>query len=71
MPAKVNNGIMEDEIVYCKKLIDAVKSDEALANYPSVKERINILEETTKDDLEKLTLSKDEDAKVGHKTYKE
>lgn len=69
MPAKVNNGVLEDEIGYCEKLIKAVKDNEVLSNYPSVKEKINILEETIKDDLEKLALSKDEDAKIGHKTY--
>jgi len=69
MPPKVNNGILEDEIEYCKKLIKALKSNEALSNYPVEKEKINILEETIEDDLEKLALSKDEDAKIGHKTY--
>ncbi|HVI41199.1 MAG TPA: IS1182 family transposase [Anaerovoracaceae bacterium] len=69
MPAKVNNGVLEDEIEYCRKLIKAVRSDEVLSNYPDVKEKINILEETMEDDLEKLALSKDEDAKIGHKTY--
>ncbi|HVI39831.1 MAG TPA: IS1182 family transposase [Anaerovoracaceae bacterium] len=69
MPAKVNNGVLEDEIEYCRKLIKAVRSNEVLSNYPDVKEKINILEETIEDDLEKLTLSKDEDAKIGHKTY--
>jgi len=69
MPAKVNNGILEDEIEYCKRLIATVKNYEIIANYPSVKERINILEETIEDNLEKLSVSKDKDAKVGHKTY--
>ncbi|MDD4835022.1 MAG: IS1182 family transposase [Lutispora sp.] len=69
MPAKVNNGVLEDEIEYCKKLIKAVRAHEVLSNYPDVKEKINILEETIEDDLEKLVLSKDEDAKIGHKTY--
>ncbi|NDL68886.1 IS1182 family transposase, partial [Anaerotalea alkaliphila] len=69
LPAKVNNGILEDEIEYCKKLLDAVKANEVLSNYPIIKEKINLLEETVEDDLEKLSLSKDEDAKVGHKTY--
>lgn len=69
MPTKVNNGVLEDEIEYCKKLIEIVRANEVLSNYPDVKEKINILEETIEDDLEKLTLSKDEDAKIGHKTY--
>lgn len=69
MPAKVNNGVLEDEIEYCQKLINIVRANEVLSNCPSVKEKINILEEMIEDDLEKLVLSKDEDAKVGHKTY--
>lgn len=69
MPAKVNNGVLEDEIEYCKKLIATIKSDAVLSNYPSINEKTNILEETIEDSMEKLALSKDEDAKVGHKTY--
>ena len=37
MPAKVNNGVLEDEIEYCKKLLKTVKANEILSNYPSVK----------------------------------
>lgn len=69
MPAKVNNGILEDEIEYCKKLINSINKNKVIANYPSVKERINLLEETVEDDIEMLELSKDEDAKIGHKTH--
>ncbi|MDY0236367.1 MAG: IS1182 family transposase [Gudongella sp.] len=69
MPAKVNNGILEDEIEYCNNLIDVIRNNQVLASYPSIKEKINILEEIVEDDLEKLALSKDEDAKVGHKTH--
>lgn len=68
-PAKVNNGVLEDEIEYCQKLIAILKSDEALSSYPAVKERMNLLEETINDDLEQMELSKDQDARVGHKTY--
>lgn len=69
MPEKVNNGVLEDEIEYCKKLILAIKAEETLAEYPTVREKLNLLEETVEDDVEKLSFSKDEDAKVGHKTY--
>lgn len=68
-PAKVNNGVLEDEIEYCQKLIAVLKSDEELSSYPAVKEKMNLLEETVTDDLEQLALSKDQDARVGHKTY--
>ncbi len=50
-PPKVNNGVLEDEIEYCQKLIAALKSDEALSSYPAVKERMNLLEETVNNDL--------------------
>lgn len=69
MPSKPNTGILEEEIEYCKKLIDVVKSKEQLCALPAIKESLNLLEETVQDDLEELQLSVDEDAKVGHKTY--
>jgi len=68
-PSKVNNGILEDEIEYCQQLIKAIKQNEIISYYPDVKEKLNMLEEIVSDDIEKLSLSKDEDAKVGHKSY--
>lgn len=67
-PSKVNNGILEDEIKYCEKLISVVKENEIISSYPSVKEKINMLKELVDDDIEQLRMSKDADAKVGHKT---
>lgn len=67
-PAKVNNGILEDEIEYCKKLINVIEDNKVISEYPVVKENLNLLKETIEDDLEQLALSKDTDAKVGHKT---
>ena len=68
-PPKINNGILEDEIEYCKKLVHVIKENKVLSNYPTIQEKMNLLEETVCDDLEKIAFSKDEDAKVGHKTY--
>lgn len=68
-PKKVDNGILEDEIEYCKKLIAIIGKNELISSYPAVKEKLNLLEETVDDDIEKLELSKDNDAKIGHKTY--
>lgn len=68
-PSKVNNGVLEDEIEYCQKLINVIKENETISSYPDIKEKLNMLEEIVNDDIEKLSLSKDEDAKVGHKTY--
>lgn len=68
-PKKVDNGVLEDELEYCKELIEVIKKNELISSYPAVKEKLNLLEETVNDDIEKINLSKDEDAKVGHKTY--
>lgn len=67
-PAKVNNGILEDEIDYCEKLIKVIESNEVISSYPTVKEKMNLLKEIVEDNIEELSLSKDKDAKVGHKT---
>lgn len=67
-PKKVDNGYLEDEIEYCRKLIDAVNENEAISSYPKVKEKLNLLQELVADNLEELELSKDTEAKVGHKT---
>jgi transposase len=67
-PSKVTSGLLEDVIDYCQNLMQIVKSESGLTDIPLIKEKINYLEETVKDDIEQLKLSKDEDAKVGHKT---
>ena len=67
-PSKVNTGLLEDEIEYCEKLIGVIEENEVISTYPAVKENLNLLKETIEDDLEQLALSKDADAKVGHKT---
>lgn len=68
-PTKVNNGVLEDEIEYCQKLINVIKENTVISSYPDINEKLNMLEEIVNDDIEKLILSNDEDAKVGHKTY--
>jgi len=67
-PKKVNNGLLEDEIEYCQNLINVIEENEVISSYPSVREKLNLLKENIEDDLEQLALSKDADAKVGHKT---
>jgi IS5 family transposase len=67
-PAKVNNGILEDEIEYCEKLIKVIERNEVLVHYPNIQEKLNLLKEAVADDLEALAMSVDEDAKLGHKT---
>ena len=67
-PAKATTDVLEDEIAYSKKLIEAIEKEESLIQYPKVKEQLNLLKETIADDIEHLQGSKDQDAKVGHKT---
>lgn len=67
-PNKVNNGILEDEIEYCQKLINVIENNEVISSYPSVKEKLNLRKETVEDDLQELALYNDIDAKGGYKT---
>lgn len=67
-PAKVITGILEDQIEYCEKLINVIEEDKIISNYPKIKENLNMLKELVQDDIEQLLLSKDPDAKIGHKT---
>lgn len=67
-PVKSTTDVLEDEIAYSQKLIEVIEKEESLAQYPKVKEQLNLLKETIADDIEHLQSSKDQDAKVGHKT---
>lgn len=68
LPTKVTTGVLEDILNYCKLLIDNINNRPEFTANPSVKVKLNYLTEAFNDDLENLKLSKDEDAKIGHKT---
>ena len=71
MPKKPDNqqiGIYEEVVRYCQKVLDTVNSDEKLKVYKNITENINLLQETVDDINEELTISKDPDARIGHKT---
>lgn len=68
MPEKNESIDLEKEIAYCKKLQERIESDSTLSEIPAVKEKLNLLKETVEDTQEHYTLSKDMDAKIGHKT---
>ena len=69
MPKKREaSGILEDEIKYCEELIEVVEKEEVIKVYPKVKEKLNLLKEMVEDNNYNLGLSKDTDARVGHKT---
>ena len=71
MPEKPDShqiGIYEEVVRYCQKVLDIVNGDEKLKAYRSISENANHLQETVDDINEELTISKDPDARVGHKT---
>lgn len=67
-PSKTTTDVLQDEITYCQKLIEVVETEERITQYPKVKEQLNLLKETVSDDIEQLRISKDQDAKIGHKS---
>lgn len=67
-PDKNTENSLKKELEYCSTLISVIKEKEELCSYPKVKEKLNLLEECVNDDLEHLEVSKDTDAKIGHKT---
>lgn len=60
--------IWSNELSYCSELIDFISKNQIISNYPKVKEKLNLLQETIEDTQDKYTLSKDEDARIGHKS---
>jgi len=68
IPQKNASDDLENELAYCKELEKCIKSDQALSLIPAVKEKLNLLKETVEDTHEHYTLSKDTDARTGHKS---
>eukprot|EP01042_Synura_sphagnicola_P009787 gene9787-12561_t len=68
MPEKNNSNDLEKELSYCKELEKHIEADQTLSLIPAVKEKLNLLKETVEDTQENYTLSKDRDAKTGHKS---
>ncbi|EKT3958605.1 IS1182 family transposase [Flavobacterium psychrophilum] len=68
MPQKNTDNDLEKELVYCKELEKHIENEPSISSIPAVKEKLNLLKETVEDTQENLTLSKDTDAKIGHKS---
>lgn len=68
MPAKNESGGLEQELAYCTELKQRIESNQTLSHIPAVKEKLNLLKETLEDIEENYSLSKDMDARVGHKS---
>lgn len=68
LPNKNEDNDLAHELDYTKALLDTVSADIALINVPKIKERLNMLKETLLDIEDHYVTSKDEDARVGHKS---
>lgn len=68
MPPKNTDNDLEKELAYCKELETYIANEPSISSIPAVKEKLNLLKETTEDTQENLILSKDADAKIGHKS---
>lgn len=67
-PKKVTTGEIKDIITYCQDVAKVVETEVELSVFQKIQERLNYLNEAIEDDIEQLQLSKDADAKIGHKT---
>lgn len=69
MPTKKeSSGLVEDEMDYCNELINLIEKDGRFTDVPSIEENLKYLKEIVEDTEIELEYSKDQDAKVGHKT---
>ena len=68
LPRKNDDEDLVHELDYTKELLDIVSDHACLAEIPAVKQRLNLLRETLADIEDHYTTSKDEDARVGHKS---
>ena len=68
MPKKNTDNDLEKELAYCKELEKRIENEPSISSIPAVKEKLNLLKETVEDTQENLILSKDTDAKIGHKS---
>lgn len=67
-PQKNEEDNLERELDYCTQLTEMLLTDESITPIPSIKEKINLLNETIEDTQDHYTVSKDKDARVGHKS---
>jgi len=67
-PPKTNSNEINDEVDYCRQVIEVVESQPQIEMIPAVKEKLNVLKEVVQDYEEKLSYSTDPDARIGHKS---
>ena len=67
-PVKIQSNNIEEHIEYCQKLIETIETNELMIFNEKIKVLSNYLREMLEDNLEHLSTSVDEEAKVGHKS---
>ncbi|PEJ47577.1 IS5/IS1182 family transposase, partial [Bacillus sp. AFS002410] len=67
-PQKPTTDDIVEELAYCEKVIQVVEKEEAIREYPKVKEKLNYLKEIVEDYEGNLEFSQDPDARIGHKS---
>ncbi|MHC5353519.1 transposase, partial [Myroides sp. LJL115] len=68
LPVKNEDNDLDHELAYSKALVAFLKQNSGFLGYPKVQEKFEMLEETLEDIQERYTLSKDRDARIGHKS---
>lgn len=68
MAKKNIDNDLQKESAYCKALKRIVEKEPSISSIPAVQEKLNILSEMVEDTQGNIVLSKDEDAKTGHKS---
>ncbi|WP_303967883.1 IS1182 family transposase [Sporosarcina ureae] len=67
-PEKPTSNEIEEELQYCRQVVDVVETQSKVAQIPAVKERVNVLKEVIDDYENQWSYSDDPDARVGHKS---
>jgi len=68
LPEKSESNNLDQELTYCKELQKTLEQDQTICEIPAVKEKLNLLKETIEDTKEYYLLSKDDEARLGHKS---
>lgn len=66
-PHGIELGLLSNEMKYTKQICDVIRKEEGLMFFEHIRETVHYLDEIIDDHMHELSLSKDDDAKVGHK----
>lgn len=68
MPKQHTDNDIEKELSYCKELEKRIIAAPCIGSIPAIKQQLNLLKETIEDTQDQCVLSKDTDARIGHKS---